>query len=43
MESEQLFFLLFNLRETVFVDIGFPVCSQNAREIDVAVLKWSFK
>ena len=34
---------LFNLRETVFLKIGFPVCSQNAREIDVAESKRSFK
>ena len=36
-------FSLFILRETVFLEIGFPVCSQNAREKDVTVLKWSFK
>ena len=36
-------FSLFNLRETVFLEIGFPVCSQNAWEIDIAVLKQSFK
>ena len=36
-------FSLFNLRETLFVEIGFPVCSQNAWEIDVAVLKHTFK
>ena len=32
-------FSLFHLRETVFLEIGFPVCSENAREIDVAVSK----
>ena len=36
-------FSLFNLQETVFLEICFPVCSQNAREIDVAVSKLSFK
>ena len=36
-------FSLFNLRETVVLEIGFPVSSQNVQEIDVAVLKWSFK
>ena len=36
-------FSLFNLQETVFLEIGFPVCSQNAREIDVSVSKQSFK
>ena len=36
-------FFLFNLRETVFLEIGFPVCSQNGREIDIVVLKRSFK
>ena len=35
-------FSLFNLRETVFLEIGFPVCSQNTWEIDVAVSKRSF-
>ena len=35
-------FSLFNLWETVFLEIGFPVWSQNAWEID-AVLKWSFE
>ena len=30
-------FSLFNLRETVFQNISFPVCSPNVREIDVAV------
>ena len=36
-------FFVFNLRKTVFVEIGFPVCSQNAREIDAVVSKRSFK
>ena len=36
-------FSLFNLRKTVSLEIGFPVCTQNAREIDVAVSKRSFK
>ena len=36
-------FPLFNLQETVFLEIGFHVCSQNTREIDVAVSKRSFK
>ena len=36
-------FSLFNLRETVFLEIGFPVCSRNEREIDVAISKRSFK
>ena len=36
-------FSLFNLWETIFLEIGFPVCSQNAWEIDVAVSKQSFK
>ena len=36
-------FSFFNLRETIFLDIGFPVYSQNAREIDVALSKLSFK
>ena len=36
-------FFLINLREIVFLEIGFPLCSQNAREIDVAVSKLSFK
>ena len=36
-------FSLSNLRETVFLEIGFPISSQNAREIDVAVSKQSFK
>ena len=36
-------FSLFNLQETVVLEIGFPVCSQNAWEIDIAVLKQSFK
>ena len=36
-------FFLFNLRETVFLEIGFLVCPQNSREIDVAVSKRSFK
>ena len=35
-------FSLFNLRETVFLEIGFPVYSQNAREVDVAVSKRFF-
>ena len=33
-------FSLFNLRETVFLEISFSVCSQNGWEIDVAVSKW---
>ena len=36
-------FFLFNPRETIFLEIGFPICSQNAREIDVVVSKRSFK
>ena len=36
-------FSLFNQQETVFIEIDFPVCSQNAQHIDVAVLKQSFK
>ena len=36
-------FSLFDLRETVFLEIGLLVCSQNSREIDVAVSKQSFK
>ena len=36
-------FSLFNQRETVFLEIHFSVCSRNSREIDVAVLKRSFK
>ena len=43
MKSESLIFYLFYLRETVFLEIGFPVCSQNVQEIDVAVSKRSFK
>ena len=35
-------FSLLNLQETVFLEIGFPVCLQNAREIDVAASKRSF-
>ena len=35
-------FSLFNQQETVFLVIGFPVCSQDAREIDIAVSKRSF-
>ena len=36
-------FSLFDLWEIVFLEISFPVCSQNAWEIDVVVLKQSFK
>ena len=36
-------FSLFNLREKVFLVIGFPFWSQIAREIDVALSKRSFK
>ena len=36
-EIQATIFSLFNLRETVNQEIGFPVDSQNAREIDVAV------
>ena len=37
-------FSSFKLRETVFIlEIGFPVCSQNAQEFDVAASKRSFK
>ena len=34
---------LFNLRERIFLQIGFSVGSQNAQKIDVAVSKRSFK
>ena len=40
MESEPQFFPYLNY-EKVFLEIGFPVCSENVREIDVS--KWSFK
>ena len=43
MKPEPQFFSLFNLRETVFLEIDFPVSSQNKLEIDVAVSKRSFK
>ena len=36
-------FALLNLRKTVFLEIGFSVFSQNAREINVAISKRSFK
>ena len=36
-------FSLFNLRETLFLDFGIPVCLQNVQEIDIAVSRWSFK
>ena len=36
-------FSLFNQRETVFLEIGLPVCSQNVWERDVVVSKRSFK
>ena len=36
-------FSLLNIRDAVFLVIGFAVCSQKAREIDVAVSKRSFK
>ena len=36
-------FSLFNQRETVYLVIGFRVCSQNVREIDVVVSRGSFK
>ena len=36
-------FFLFNLREIVFLESDFPVCSQNTQEMDVAVSKRSFK
>ena len=36
-------FSLFNPQETVFLNIGFCVCSLNAREIDIALYKRSFK
>ena len=43
MEFDPLIFSFFNIRETVFLEIGFPVFSQNAREINVAAWKRSFK
>ena len=36
-------FSLLNIRETVFLESGSPVCSQNARKIDVAASKRFFK
>ena len=43
MESKPLIFPYLNLWERVFQEIDFPVCSQNAREIYVAISKRSFK
>ena len=44
MESDPLIFpYLTYEKQFFFLEIGFPICSQNAREIDVAVSKRSFK
>ena len=43
MESELLIFPYLTYEKQFFLVIGFPVCTQNAQEIKVAVLKWYFK
>ena len=43
MESEPLIFPYLTNEKQFFKRFGFPVCSQNAREIDGAVSKRSFK
>ena len=42
MESEPLIFP-YSTYEKLFLEIGFPICSQNPQEIDAAVSKWFFK